>query len=940
MEEYLLINEAYENNLKRINLKLPHNKLIVITGVSGSGKSSLAIDTIFAEGQRRFLSSLSTYTRQFLEKMPKPKVKSISGILPAIALEQKNPVKTARSTVGTVTEIYDYLRLFYARIGSVYCNSCGREVKKTTEAKLLQTLITSFEGEEVFIGFTYTLPRKLTLEQKKEHLLKEGLLRIYFDGSIKDIHNIPISAFSQERLIVIIDHFTVSKENRERIIESINTAYSLSEGEVIFINNRGEKQAFSTKFCCNYCKIDYLEPSATLLSFNNPFGACKRCNGFGYIITYDPKLIIPDTTSTPVERAIEPWNTPLGEEVLFLMKRVARRYSYPFNLPYKELPEEVQKFIWEGRDEFPGIYGFFEFLESKRYKVQVRVLLSRYRGYLLCPECKGFRLRPQALAIKVGGKHIGELSNLSIDSLLKFLKNLSISEEKRKLIINIEEQLLLRLNYLVEVGLGYITLNRRFATLSGGEAQRVRLSTAIGNSLAETLYVLDEPTLGLHPRDTRKLLKILKKLTLNDNTVIVVEHDRDVIKESDYIVELGPGAGKDGGRVVFSGSYSDILATSTITAKYLKGEKTIANNRRKNHSSTSSYTCWLTIKGINKHNLRNLSINIPLQKFVCITGVSGSGKSTLVNEIIYPGVKNMLEKKELVPEIEGISGLENIDEVVLVEQATLEKTPRANIATTFKLFDEIRKIFASTPSAILQGLTPAHFSFNTGSGRCTRCQGMGKLKIEMQFMADIFIPCPDCDGMRYKPEILEIKFQGKNIVEVLELTVEEALEFFSFNTQIYKRLKVLTEVGLGYITLGQPLSSFSLGESQRLKLAKYLGHPSTPVGVRKVSKQKYLFLFDEPTIGLHFEDINLLVKSLEKLLAMGNSIIIIEHNLDLIQLADYIIDLGPEGGEGGGKIVAAGTPDVIMNTPASYTGKELARFSSLFKHTEDTTKTT
>ncbi len=921
MSDKIIIKGARVHNLKNIDLELPKNKLIVFTGVSGSGKSSLAFDTIYAEGQRRYVESLSAYARQFLEKMDKPDVDLIEGIAPAIAIDQKSTPRNPRSTVGTMTEIYDYLRLLFARIGKTYCSKCGSLVQKDSPSYVVDKIKQLPEGSRIYILFPLQIHKGHTIEEEFSALKEKGFHRIFIRDELIDLDGeIDIKRAQKDEVYVLVDRLIVRSDIDEtRLFDSVEMAFNEGKGYLIVkVIDTGETLKFSEHFECAYCKIEYEEPEPRLFSFNNPYGACPKCQGFGRAYGIDWDALVPDKTKSIKEGAIYPWRSEKFSWFQKDLLRIAKRAGIPVDVPFKDLNPEHIEIIKNGYDGFEGVNGFFKLLEENSYKIHYRVMLSRYRGYTTCDMCGGSRLRKEALNVKISGKTIYDVVQMSIEKAYLFFQNIELTDYERAISSSILSEINRRLKYLYEVGLGYLTLDRLSSTLSGGEAQRINLATALGSSLVGTLYILDEPSIGLHPRDTHRLIKILKSLKENGNTVIVVEHDREVIESADHIVDLGPGAGENGGRIVFQGKYEDLLKDeNSLTGKYLSGRLKIPvpKQRRKPQKGKS-----ITIYGAREHNLKNIKVEFPLNLFVCVTGVSGSGKSTLVHDILYAGLKRIKEGsyEGKIGKFDKIEGHELIDAVEMVDQSPIGKTPRSNPVTYIKAFDGIREIFASTHLAKVRGYTPGHFSFNIPGGRCETCEGEGFVKIEMQFLADIYLPCESCNGKRYKSEILEVEYKGKNISDVLNMTVTEAIEFFRGHKKVVERLKVLEAVGLGYIKLGQPATTLSGGEAQRVKLSAHL--------LASESNPHTLFIFDEPTTGLHFDDISKLLKAFNSLLDSGHSIIVIEHNMDVIKCADWIIDLGPEAGDEGGYVVAVGTPEEIAQNPNSHTGKFLKKY--------------
>jgi excinuclease ABC subunit A len=933
----IVVTGARVHNLKNISFEIPHNAITVVTGVSGSGKSSLAFDTIYAEGQRRYIESLSAYARQFLERIEKPDVDEISGIAPAIAIKQKNATRNPRSTVATATEIYDYLRLLYARAGRTFCTRCGSEVQRDTIDSITARVLALEAGRRFYVLFRLSIPEPAkkpgsrksakpnaeSVRQALVDLQKRGFNRLYQAGQIHEFSSPETLLeldFSQA-IYVVVDRLAVAAEIRSRLADSVEICYREGKGEAILefppsdTHPETERVVFSDRFECKKCGLEYQEPEPRLFSFNNPYGACPRCQGFGNTIDFDIDLVIPDRSKSINEGVIQPWTKPRYRSLWQDLKRFARAHAIPLDVPFRQLTAEQRDLIIEGHpdDDFTGVNGFFAWLERKKYKLHVRVFLSRYRGYATCPDCGGTRLRAEARAVRIQGKSITEVCKLTVTEARQFFDSLELAPEAAAIADRILQEIQQRLRFLDQVGLEYLTLDRLTSTLSGGEAQRIQLATSLGSQLVGALYVLDEPSVGLHPRDTHRLIEILKSLRDLGNTILVVEHDAETIAASDYVLDLGPGAGELGGKLLFCGPREDLLnSPDSLTARYLNGELRIPVPSLRHKPSRR----FLRIFGAHAHNLRNIDVMFPLGTMVAVTGVSGSGKSTLIHDVLYKALEAKragVSFKELCDRIEGDTQL---DQVVLVDQSPIGRTPRSNPATYLKAFDYIRDVFASTPDAKRRGLTAGHFSFNIPGGRCEACQGDGTVTVEMQFLADVELICEECRGTRFKSSVLEVRYRDKNIHEVLGLTVREALQFFFGVPRVISKLKVLEEVGLGYLRLGQSATTLSGGEAQRLKLAAHLIHTANP-GV--------LYIFDEPTTGLHFDDIQKLLIAFRKLLEGGASIIVIEHNLDVIKSADWVIDLGPEGGAQGGTIVASGTPEQVAHNPHSYTGKYLAR---------------
>lgn len=909
----IIVRGAKEHNLKNLNFELPRNKLIVFTGVSGSGKSSLVFDTIYAEGQRRYVESLSSYARQFLERMNKPDVEFIQGISPAVAIEQKSGSRNPRSTVGTTTEIYDYLRLLFARIGKTICFQCGKEVKKATTNTVVEWLEQQAEGTKFYLSFPLHIHEGTTVKQEIELLKRRGFFRIFFNGNLHDINAEDVVPKKKDDVRVVIDRFKVVKnELRTRLADAIEVTFKEGENRLVLINaDTGDETEFNKFYEC--CGIRYEEPEPRFFSFNNPFGACPVCQGFSKTIGIDMDLVIPNPNLTIAEGAIAPWRSAKYGSYLRDLIKNAKQFNIPLNVPFKDLTEEQVEKIQKGFGDFIGIDKFFEKLESKTYKMHVRVFLSRYRGYSICRACKGSRLRREALQVKINSYSIFDIVQLQIEKALQFFQNLKLTEYDLQVGDRILKEIIKRLTFLNNVGIGYLTLDRLSSTLSGGEAQRINLATSLGSSLVGTLYVLDEPSIGLHPRDNFKLINILKNLRDIGNTVLVVEHDPEMMKNADLLVDMGPKAGKDGGEIVAMGTYYEIVKNkNSLTGKYLSGKLKIPLPEKRNTQQTKC----IKIIGACENNLKKIDVEIPLNKFVVITGVSGSGKSTLVHDVLYGGLAKYLGMApSKVGKFREIQGIEYIDEVEIVDQSPIGKSPRSNPISYIKAFELIRELYASTPQARARGYRPGFFSFNVPGGRCETCQGDGFIKVEMQFLADIYLECEDCKGTRFKEEVGEITYRDKNLVDVLNMTVDEAVDFFKHENKIVRQIKLLADVGLGYIKLGQPSNTLSGGEAQRVKLAAHLS--------LQRERKHTLFIFDEPTTGLHFDDISKLLNCFNLLVEKGNSLVIIEHNLEVIKCADYIIDLGPEAGDAGGKIVAMGTPEEISKNKFSYTGMYL-----------------
>ncbi len=942
MSGSIIVRGARVHNLKNIKLEIPLNSFTVVTGVSGSGKSSLAFDTIYAEGQRRYVESLSAYVRQFLERIERPEVDEISGICPAISIRQKSASRNPRSTVGTVTEIYDFLRLLYARIGKTFCRQCGRRVSADSPESAADLIAALPEGTRLYLLAPLPAIRQEGAAEFIDYLRAQGYTRLFVRGRVLELDSPEAKLAGLRDGYLLVDRLKIGSGLRQRLVDSLETCFREGNGraQVLLLPDAGrdlekfiverftERRAarlpagqgeglllkFSERFECQHCAIQYERPEPRLFSFNNPFGACPRCQGFGNTIGLDLDLVIPDKSRTLAQGAIEPWTKPRYRGFQSRLRDIAQRRGVPLDVPFEQLSPEHKKLVIEGIDGFPGVLGFFDLLEEKKYKMYVRMFLSRYRGYSRCPECGGERLRREARDVLVGDRRITEVCRMGVEEAAHFFDKLKLHEHEIQIAGRILYEIRRRLGLLIEAGLEYLTLDRLSSTLSGGESQRIQLATALGSTLVGTLYILDEPSIGLHVRDTLRLIEILRHLRDMGNTVLVVEHDPEIIRAADHVIDLGPGAGEHGGEVVYSGGLDGLLdSKQSLTGKYLRGELRIAVPvfRRRGNGTA------IEVLGAREHNLKNIDARIPLGMMVCVTGVSGSGKSTLVHDVLYNGLLKIKgPTKEQPPNCRAIRGAEHISEVVLVDQTPIGKTPRSNPVTYIGAFDDIRMLFAATKDAQSRNYSAGHFSFNIPGGRCEACQGSGTVTVEMQFLPDVELPCEECKGTRYKGGILEVKYRGKNIHEVLNLTVREALAFFASSARLVRKLKVLDDVGLGYLRLGQSGTTLSGGEAQRIKLAYYLGRSDL---------QKTLYIFDEPTTGLHLDDIQKLLSTFNKLIAAGASLLVIEHNLEVIKTADWIIDLGPEGGERGGRVVASGTPEEVARIKQSHTGRYLAR---------------
>jgi excinuclease ABC subunit A len=933
MKESIVVRGARQHNLKGFDIEIPRRTVTVITGPSGSGKSSLAFDTIYAEGQRRYVESLSSYARQFLERMEKPDVDSVEGLSPAVAIEQKNPTKTSRSTVGTATEIYDYLRLLWARVGHTYCANCGREIKPDTVQSVTDKVLSLPDGTRYYVTFPLKLSNKVTHEVVIENLRAQGFLRVAIDGIVMHLDELAESKRDITRakeLLVVVDRLVASPDAASRLSDAVGTAFREGEGDCVILCSEpvvspidglmATRLRFTERFECPNDGTLAPTPSPQLFSFNNPRGACSQCNGFGAILEYDETLVVPYPTRSLRDGAIDPWTKPRYENKRRALAEFAKRERIPMDKPWDQLTAAHRQLLLQTRTRgYKGIFPFLRDLEDKRYKQYIRVFLRQYQTAQECPRCHGTKLQPEALNVRVGGLDIAQSAELPVDELAIWLQQLQLSDFEQRVAEMILKEARDRVTFLRDVGLGYLSMNRATRTLSGGEAQRIGLANSLGSQLVDTLYVLDEPSIGLHPRDMDRLLKLLQRLRDAGNSVLVVEHDLAAIEMADYMVELGPGSGEAGGQIVFAGPMSRV-SESPLTGQYVTGTRTIPLPTERRRLGPR----WITLTGAREHNLQDVDVRIPLGALTVVTGVSGSGKSTLVHDVLYRALETHLVGEhsaklhlgEKVGEYETITGFDALEDVVMIDQSPIGKSPRSNPVTYVKAFDEIRCIFADQPLARQRKYTPGTFSFNVEGGRCPGCEGAGALEVEMVFMADVFVPCEECGGKRYKPEVLDVTVRGKNIHEVLNLTVDQAIRFFPREEKLGQALWQLQQVGLGYLRLGQPATTLSGGEAQRIKIARELALAGKKSG-------KKMYVMDEPTTGLHLEDIRKLAKVFDRLLEQGHSLVLIEHNLDVIKLADWIIDLGPEGGVGGGRLVAMGRPEDVVKVDESHTGRWL-----------------
>ncbi|MDR2273266.1 MAG: excinuclease ABC subunit UvrA [Sphingobacterium sp.] len=918
-KEYIQIKGARVNNLKNIDVDIPKNKLVVITGMSGSGKSSLAFDTLYAEGQRRYVESLSSYARQFMGRMNKPEVDYIKGIAPAIAIEQRVITSNPRSTVGTSTEIYDYLKLLYARIGKTISPVSGQEVTKDSVSSVVDFALKFEAGMSITLLAPLVPSHGRKLKEELSLLLQKGFVRVVYQGKMQKIESIiddksMANATIQEgEVLIVVDRVRIEQDDDtiNRLSDSIQTGFFEGKGE-LYIEDNEKRHHFSHKFELD--GITFEEPSPNFFSFNNPYGACRRCEGYGKVIGIDPDLVIPDKSRSVYDGAIAPWRGEKMGEWLQVLVKNSLKFDFPIHRAYADLTAAQKELLWTGNSYFTGLNQFFEELEAQTYKIQYRVMLSRYRGKTDCPDCRGTRLRKDATYVKVGGKSITDIVLMPLEEALSFFTNLPLEGNEKVIAKRLLAEINNRLQFLCDVGLSYLTLNRLSNTLSGGESQRINLATSLGSSLVGSIYVLDEPSIGLHPRDTQRLISVLKSLRDVGNTVVVVEHEQEMMEAADYLIDIGPEAGINGGEMVFAGTYNEILKDKrSLTGQYLSGESQIEVPKKRRKWSNS-----ITIKGAHENNLQGIDIQFPLNTFTVVSGVSGSGKTSLVKRILYPALQKSIgnysgEQTGVYDSIEG--DMAHVEQIEMVDQNPIGRSSRSNPVTYVKAWDEIRALYASQAAAKAAGLKPAAFSFNVEGGRCDVCQGEGEVKIEMQFMADIVLPCEACGGKRFKQFVLDVQYNNKSVADILELSVDEAIVFFGDQPKILAKLQPLQDVGLGYVKLGQSSSTLSGGEAQRIKLASFL--------IKGNNSKKTLFIFDEPTTGLHFQDIKKLLKSFDALIDLGNSILVIEHNMDMIKSADWVIDIGPEGGNKGGKLVFTGLPEDLVHCKDSYTGRFL-----------------
>ena len=945
MKDRIVIRGARQNNLKNLDLDLPRRAFVVVTGPSGSGKSSLAFDTIYAEGQRRYVESLSTYAKQFLERMEKPHVDRVDGISPAVSIEQRNPTKTSRSTVGTATEVNDYLRLLWARVGRTICpgtpdDPCGREVRPDTVQSATDAILALEEGARFQVTFSLPMSARVRHELVVENLRALGFVRVVVDGEPLHLDDLAEDAdlTAAGELLVVVDRLRAGAAERGRVADAVQTAFAEGEGAAVVLVQDAEPLRFSERFRCPlHPEIEFARPRPQLFSFNNPYGSCPECTGFGAVLRYDPTLIVPNASRSIADGAVDPWSKPRYGSRRRKLEELAAERGVSTMAPWEELPADFRRDVVDGARGFQGVIPFLEGLEKKRYKQYIRVFLRQYQSAYECPTCGGGRLRPEALRVRVAGRTFAEVSQMPIVEVRGWMEGLRgegtgarradasasprLSSQERGIAVSILGELRERLGFLDDVGLGYLALDRQTRTLSGGEAQRISLANAVGSRLVDTLYVLDEPTIGLHPADNDRLIALLRRLSEGGNSVIVVEHDDEAIRQADHVIELGPGSGEGGGELVFQGTVEELRAADTLTGRYLSGRERVPLPERRRRATTRR----LRLRGASEHNLKGVDIDVPLQTLTVVTGVSGSGKSTLVHDILYRAVERDLSggetsaKRHLgerIGSFDTLTGSEHVESVVLVDQSPIGRTPRSNPVTYIKAYDEVRKLYASLPESRKRGFTPGHFSFNVAGGRCEACKGEGQVRVEMVFLADVFIPCEACGGTRFRPEVLEVRYRDRSIRDVLDMTVDDAIRFFLQEDRLGHLLWHLQQVGLGYLRLGQPAPTLSGGEAQRIKIARELATGSRRGGSK-------LYILDEPTTGLHMHDVRTLLRVLDDLVGAGHTVVVIEHNLDVIKAADWVVDLGPGAGPDGGTVVGMGTPEEISALPDSVTGRYL-----------------
>lgn len=914
-ENAIRLRGVRTHNLKNVDVDIPRNKLVVVTGVSGSGKSSLALDTLYAEGQRRYVESFSAYARQFLERMDKPDIDKVENIPPAIAIEQKNPVKNRRSTVGTATELNDYLRLLWARVGHVFCPDCDLEIYSHSPGRVADEVLALPEGTRFMVTFPLAVSSRMESEEQVARIREMGFIRILMGGEVVDITTETPELGPRGDVEVVVDRLVVREDTRPRLTEAVETCYRLGRARCrIHVVGEDAPREYSSRHYCVKCGREMREPSPQLFSFNSPLGACETCSGYGATISISRRKCVPDPNLTLQAGAVAPWNTETTEECLEQLLEGAPKAGIPVNVPWKDLTQEQRDAVFDGTEHFYGVMDYFDWQETRKYKMHVRVLLSRYRSYVECPDCGGARLRAEARAVRVSGLTMPELSAMTIEDACRFFhEDLQLSDYEQTVSALLLREIRNRLGCLDRIGLGYMTLDRHTRTLSGGEMQRVNLTTSLGSALVNTLYILDEPSVGLHPRDNDRLLGILRSLRDLGNTVVVVEHDRQIMECADWAIDVGPMAGRQGGEIVYAGPYKELMdCEESVTGAYLRGDVSIPVPEERRSPGRHR----IVLEGAREHNLKDITVSIPLGLFVCVTGVSGSGKSTLVQDTLYGAIKRRKPGgyAEEIGEHSGIEGSELVDDVIMVDQAAIGLTPRSNPVTYIGAYSDIRKLFSQTREARIRNFDAGAFSFNVPGGRCEHCDGAGSIKVDMQFLADVYVTCDQCNGTRFRDDLLDVCYKGLNIHEVLELTVDEAMKVFREHSRIVRRLRFLQRTGLGYIKLGQPSNTLSGGEAQRLKLASHMASSK---------REELLFIFDEPTVGLHFDDIRKLLSCFQTLVDEGHTVLVVEHNLDVIKYADWVIDLGPEQGDSGGRVVVEGSPETVAACPESHTGRFL-----------------